>query len=99
MTARTILRISEAQWQSRVVDYATLRGWKSWHNADSRRTQAGVLDLMLIRPPRLVFMELKAEHGRVRPEQARMVDLLRDCRVEAYIFRPSDWDQVMAVLR
>ena len=60
---------SEKEWQSTVLDLATLGGWRSYHTFDSRRSAPGFPDLTLVRPPELVFAELKAEKGRTTPEQ------------------------------
>jgi len=60
---------SEKEWQSTVLDLATLGGWRSYHTFDSRRSAAGFPDLVLVRPPELIFAELKAEKGRTTPEQ------------------------------
>lgn len=89
---------SEREWQAQVVDLAHLLGWRSWHVLDSRGTSPGWPDLALVRPPRLVLAELKTETGRVRPEQAATLELLRACGQEAYLWRPSDWSEVQRVL-
>ncbi len=95
----TLPPMSEAAWQGRVIDYARLRGWTVMHHPDSRRaTAAGWPDLSLVRPPRLIFAELKAQQGRVRPEQALMHAVLRHCSVDVWVWRPSDWPQVMETL-
>jgi hypothetical protein len=91
---------SEKHFQSRVVKLAQLYGWVCWHTLDSTGTRAGELDLRLLRPPRVIFAELKSQHGRVRLEQAQTIALLERCPgVETYLWRPSDWQQIVEVLR
>jgi hypothetical protein len=89
---------SEAHFQSRVIRLARLLGWKVFHLLDPIGSPAGFPDLLLRRPPRLVWAELKSEHGRVRPPQRAFLDELRACGQEAYTWRPSNWDQIKAVL-
>lgn len=92
--------ISEPAWQSRVLDLARLRGWRAFHDHDSRRNAAGLPDLLLVRADRLVAAELKSERGRLRrPQQEWLAALDRVPGVETYLWRPSDWSTVMAVLR
>ena len=48
---------------------AEAQGWLCYHTHDSRRSPSGFPDLVLVRPPRLIFAELKSQRGRVRPDQ------------------------------
>lgn len=91
--------VAEKDWQAQIVDYASLRGWWVYHPHDSRRSTAGWLDLTMIRPPRIVFAELKTERGRVTREQKAMIARLGLCDAEVFLWRPSDWAEVEQVLR
>lgn len=92
--------MSERDWQQRVLDLAHLRGWRTFHVHDSRRSAAGWPDLACVRRDRLVLAELKAERGRVRPEQQEWLDALGAVPgVEVHLWRPSDWPAVQQVLR
>ena len=51
--------VTEAAWQQTVIEAADLLGWFVYHNPDSRRSTAGFPDLVLIRAPRVMFLELK----------------------------------------
>lgn len=75
-------RVSEAQFQDQVLHIAELYGWLAYHTHDSRRSQPGFPDLVLLRAPELVFAELKVEKGRLRPEQERWVAHLTALSVE-----------------
>lgn len=89
---------SEAHFQQRVVRLAEVLGWKPFHVYDAINSAPGFPDLMLRRPPRLLFAELKSEHGRVRPQQRAFLADLRACGQETYEWRPSNWDQIKQVL-
>lgn len=81
-------------------EYAWLVGWRDYCHWISVRSPAGYPDLTLVRPPRVVFAELKSEKGRVSAAQEETLALLGDCPgVETYLWRPSDWDALMEVLR
>lgn len=93
------LSMTEVAWQRMVCDPAELRGWRWHHQHYSKRSPAGWPDLVLVRGPRLVAAELKSERGRVHPEQRVWLDALAAVPgVETYLWRPSAWAQVQAVL-
>jgi hypothetical protein len=93
------LTMTEVAWQRMVCDLAELRGWRWHHQHYSKRSPAGWPDLVLVRGPRLVAAELKSERGRVRPEQRVWLDALAAVPgVETYLWRPSAWVTVQAVL-
>lgn len=67
---------SEAAFQQQVLNLAGFYGWCSYHTHDSRRSQAGFPDLVLVRGAELIFAELKTDTGRVRPEQQEWIAAL-----------------------
>lgn len=90
---------SEAEFQAEVVELAEAQGWRCYHTFDSRRSDPGFPDLVLVRGVVLVFLEIKSAKGRVEPEQKGWIgDLKRVKIVDADIVRPSDWDQIVAIL-
>ena len=90
---------TERAFQARVVALFDLLGWRVFHVHDSRRSPAGFPDLVLCRPGRLVFAELKAARGRVTPEQEAWLLALREAGQRAYLWRPADWPEIEAVAR
>lgn len=97
--------ISEKDFQKQVVELARLYGWKVAHFHDSRRQvkpgvfvgdkdAAGFPDLVLVRPPELVFLELKRELGKTTPAQDEWLADLSACGLEATVVRPSGWDDL-----
>lgn len=118
-TAEYAARESEASFQARVIALATACGWLVHHTRPARtaagewRTpvqgDAGFPDLVLVRPPRLLFVELKAAGRMPTAEQWRWLQaLLRVATpimasgrvdVAAFIWRPGDWNEIEEVLR
>jgi hypothetical protein len=82
--------ISEEDFQEVIVGLATTFRWLSWHDNDSRRNDGGLPDLIIIRE-RVLWRELKAERGKLKPEQAAWGQRLLRCGQDWGIWRPSDW--------
>ena len=86
----------EADLMATVVQAARYLGYAVYHTADSRRSQPGFPDLTLVRDGRLVFLELKTEKGRVRPEQEIWLEMLAEVPgVVARVVRPADLDEII----
>ena len=91
---------TEKQFQQAVREYARITGWRDFCHWLSIRSPAGYPDLTLLRPPRVVFAELKTERGRVSDAQQETLALLGQCPgVETYLWRPADWPTIEEVLR
>jgi hypothetical protein len=84
--------VTEAELQRCVIDLARWAGWLPFHDNDSRRNTAGWPDLVLVhtRTGRLLFVELKSQVGKIRPEQHVWLRLL-GMQHETLVWRPSDW--------
>ena len=92
--------MTEAELQQLITDAAELNGWLVFHDNDSRRNVAGFPDLVLVKSPRVLFLELKSEIGRVRPEQHAWMDALSRCdTIASAIVRPEHADLVIEYLR
>ena len=83
--------MSERELQAAVEGLLDLRGWRWFHDEDSRRNNGGLPDLVAVRRGRVVFIELKTTRGRVRTEQRAWLEELWMGDVETYLFRPRDW--------
>jgi len=90
---------TERAFQNEVVRYARMMGWRLYHTHDSRRSEAGFPDLVLVRRPRLVWAELKSERGRLTDDQRAWIEELRACGQEVHVWRPSNWMIVAETLR
>lgn len=93
------LKQAERDWQKQVLGLAQFRGWATYHTYDSRKSQAGYPDITAVRPPRVLFIELKTETGVVSDAQRAWLDALAQCPgVTALVARPSDWALLDALL-
>jgi hypothetical protein len=90
--------ISENMFMQQVIDYARSRGWKVYHVFDSRRSEPGFPDLLLVRR-RLVMAELKTQTGKLTRAQREWLEALRQCGIAVYTWRPSDWRQIEMILQ
>ena len=91
--------VKERDFQATVLQWAKVHGWAEHHTWSSVHSPAGWPDLVLCRPPRLIFAELKKEDGQMSSAQTRWLNTLRECPgVETYLWRPRDIDAVIKVL-
>lgn len=100
--------ITEAAWQKKVITEAKANGWLVAHVEKAQRrpgkwttpTTTGFPDLVLAKPPRVVFLELKRQRGsKPTADQIEWIVALQACgEVEAFIARPSDAAEVVALL-
>lgn len=89
--------MTEKVWQAQVCHLAHTCHWSWYHTHDSRRSQPGFPDLVLVRE-RIIYVELKTQVGRLSPEQVRWKLLLEVAGGEWYLWRPSDLEEVAKIL-
>jgi hypothetical protein len=92
-------KLTERAFMAQVLKYAELMRWRWYHTYRSDKSAPGFPDLVLIRRPRVLFVELKAQRTPVTDAQLGWLIELRECGQETYIWRPSDWDIVERTLR
>jgi hypothetical protein len=74
----------------------TAHGWRTPVQGDGK----GFPDLVLARPPRVIFAELKTAKGKLGPEQENWLAALTACPgVEVYVWRPDQLDDIAQILR
>ena len=94
--------MSERELQKAVLELARRLGWREAHFTTARTNNGGYLtpqqghpgfpDLVLCRPPRLVFAELKVGKNHLSGDQALWLNGLKACTgTEAYEWREQDW--------
>lgn len=119
------MRESESEFQGWIIDTAKAHGWRVWHVPTPMRPIGnskfvpdprgrGLPDLIMLHedPPRLMFIEAKAQDGRVSVEQAEFLriaraiqETLRDQRdgelppLRVLLARPSHRDLIEAALQ
>lgn len=100
MTTATGRPLTEAQWQTQVLDLARRFGWHTYHTRYSLGSMAGFPDLVLWHTQLQVtlFVELKSDKGRETPTQRDCLASLGYAGNAVYTWRPADWDQVVARL-
>ena len=95
---RPLEDILERDWQNTVRDLATTLGYrKAYHTYDSRRSDTGFPDLVLVRD-RIIFLELKREQGKVSATQASWLAALHHAGAEVYVARPRHFDALATVM-
>jgi len=100
---------SEEVFQQQVIEAAQILGWKA-HHARKAWTKKGFRtpiqgdpgfpDLVLARAPRVLFVELKVDNGRLTDAQEWWMEELNQCPgVETYVWRPKMWDLLLKILK
>jgi len=105
--------ITEKDFQAAVIDLARTYGWIVGFTYDARKSEPGEPDLRMVRPPRVIFAELKTVKGRLTkgrwnksgnrwlPGQDQWAEVLSECPgVEYYLWRPDGLDgEIEQILR
>lgn len=97
-TARVIRPQTEKEFQAAVLELAHLRGWRTYHTFISIHSTGGFPDLVLVRRPKLLFVELKREGKLPTEKQQAWLDELRACGQDARLWTPASWEEVKAAL-
>ena len=102
-TNALLLNLTEAQFQTRIIDRARALGWWVHHDRPARKGDgswstpiqgdAGFPDLVLVRMGRVIFAEIKTEKGRLRLEQREWLTELSGTPWEDNI-----WDRSLALV-
>jgi hypothetical protein len=97
MTA--LVDMLEKDWQRQVRQLAEHLGYRrAYHTFDSRRSDTGFPDLVLVGHQRVIFLELKREQGKVSAVQAVWISALRDNNAEVYVARPRHLQALATLL-
>ena len=93
---RELRAISEKAWVRSILESAQSFGWVLLQRAwSSQHSPSGWPDLTLARPPRIIFVEAKAERGKLSERQEQTLNVLRKCGQEVFVWRPSDQVEVI----
>jgi hypothetical protein len=72
----------------------TGRGWRTSVSADGK----GFPDLVLTGRGRVIFAELKSDHGVLRLDQRGWIKALRESGAEVFVWRPADLPNLPEIL-
>jgi hypothetical protein len=90
---------TEKQFRQGVYDLARTFGWLVYFTWNSLHSPAGFPDLVLVKDDQLIFAELKSQKGKTTPAQDGWIEALRQVPdVLVFVWRPSDWDEIVSVL-
>ena len=100
LTSQEIMwrQVSEDSLQEQIIECAYLNWWLHSHHPDSRLVKGpGITDLVLLRPPDVIFVEIKKEiRARWYPAQKVWRHGLRECMmVEYWNVKPSTADLLL----
>ena len=90
--------MTEKQFQARVVKIAKTLGWKVYHTYDSRCSEPGFPDLVLVKN-RVIFRELKTDTGKLRTEQKEWAASLTGAGCDFKVWRPQDMTSIILELK
>lgn len=92
--------MDEKQWMANVLDLAKMNGFHCYHTYDSRRSQPGFPDLVLVHPfrQRVLFRELKTDSGKISTAQLQWIGILGAAGADVEVWRPSDLEKVAGQL-
>ena len=102
-----MIDITETEFQAQVVELATMLNWRHLHVRRSigkgskwvtATNVVGWPDLLAWRPGQVIAAELKSETGKATDEQTAVLASLNVAGIPAYLWRPSDWDEIARVL-
>jgi hypothetical protein len=82
--------MTERELSDNLADTAKVYKWLAYHTFDSRRSEPGFPDWVLIRE-RLLVVELKSERGKVAPAQYRWLKAFEDAGADTRVWRPQHW--------
>ena len=106
-------RITAAEWRSQewasmserefqdgfVIPLAEQCGWMVYHTYDSRRSQPGFPDLVMLRRGRILVRELKSERGKLTAPQKKWLTAFSMVGISAVVWRPRDWPAIVGDLK
>lgn len=91
--------MSEAVLQRNVIALCKQLGLLAYHTHDSRRSEAGFPDLVIVGQDGVLFRELKTQTGKVSVDQLHWLTSLRFAGQDADVWRPEHWpDRIKADL-
>lgn len=96
--------ITEKVFQSQVEQLLKLCGYDYYHTWKSYHSPKGFPDIVAIKERggtiiNCFVAELKSKKGRITAEQQRWLYLFQLRGIEGYIWRPSDWEEIVKIIK
>jgi len=90
--------LTEKDFRQQVIDLAHYLGYMAYFSWTSIHSPAGFPDLILVRDNVIMAVELKTEKGKTTLAQEEWLSALSKAGVRTYIWKPSDWDNIVRCL-
>lgn len=90
--ARTVTDLANQMGYAHMHVRRTVGRGRRWTTGTSVK---GWPDFAFWREQRFFLAELKSETGKLSPDQTNIIRSLRQAGVDVYVWRPSDWEQVV----
>jgi len=99
----------ESILQQNTIELFRRCGWLVYHPYESRHSEPGMLDLIIVKHPTVIFAEIKGpkgkltkaklnKHGRLMPGQEDWFNELHKCpAVLSFVWKPDDWDAIVKI--
>ena len=106
--------ITEQDFMGQVIELAHIFHWlcvhfrsvhiqrsngSTYYQTPVQADGEGFPDLILLRDKTILAVELKSEKGKVRQTQKEWLEKLARAGIPTYIWRPSDFDDIVKILR
>ncbi len=91
---------TEAEFQSAVFKLARGAGFLCYHTRDSRKSEAGFPDCVMVHPWRklVIVAELKVGTNKCTPAQVAWLEAFRAVGLTAVEWRPEQWNEIVATI-
>ena len=91
---------TEKEFQAAVLKLARSHGWLAFHTHDSRKSEAGFPDCVLLHPWRkpAIVAELKVGTNKCTAAQTAWLEAFRASGVRAYEWRPEQWAEIVKII-
>lgn len=91
--------ITEAEFAGWLEDLCGVYKWAYYHTWRSDHSVGGWPDYCLCKPPRILFVEVKSEKGKITSAQQAWITMLQECGLEVYVWRPSQRNDIEEILK
>ncbi len=94
-----MIAITEKDFERQIKELAQVYHWHYYHTWTSIHSPAGFVDVVMCRGERLISAELKSEKGKLTKYQQEWLDALKLTGAEVYLWRPSDFNTIVEIMR